>query len=82
MLPIVTSIKLSCVTRAAILAGVPLTVHAGECPDWKFGTVENVRYAVDELGAERIGHGLALGRHLDLARRYTQLRKPTVEVGE
>ena len=69
-------------TRAAIQAGVPLTLHAGECPDWKFGTVENVSYAVDILGAARIGHGLALGRHLDLAQYYAQLREPTVEVGE
>lgn len=66
--------------RAARRAGVPVTVHAGECPDWKFGTVENVRHAIDELGATRIGHGLALGRHLDLARRYSHLRKATVEV--
>ena len=68
-------------TRAAARAGVPVTLHAGECPDWKFGTIENVRYAVDELGAARIGHGLALGKHLDLARRYSHLGKVAVEVG-
>ena len=66
--------------RAAARAGVPVTVHAGECPDWKFGTVENVKHAVDELSAARIGHGIALGRHLDVARRYAQLGKPTIEV--
>ena len=64
--------------RAAARAGVPLTIHAGEWPDWKFGTIENVRYAIDQLGAARVGHGLALGRHLDLARHYSG--KATIEV--
>lgn len=35
-------------------AGIPITIHAGET-----GTAENIRYAVEELGATRIGHGIA-----------------------
>lgn len=34
-------------------AGLHLTVHAGE-----WGGAENVRQAIEELGAERIGHGV------------------------
>lgn len=34
-------------------AGWEVTVHAGEA-----GSVENVRYAIEELGATRIGHGI------------------------
>lgn len=33
--------------------GLPLTIHAGEA-----GGAENVRYAIEELRAERIGHGI------------------------
>ena len=33
-------------------AGIPVTVHAAES-----GPAENVRQAIQELGAERIGHG-------------------------
>lgn len=36
--------------------GLPFTIHAGEC-----GSVENVREAA-ALGAQRIGHGIALRR--------------------
>jgi len=35
-------------------AGVPITIHAGET-----GSAENIRYSVEELGATRIGHGIA-----------------------
>lgn len=40
--------------------GVPYTIHSGEC-----GSVENIRVAL-ELGAKRLGHGIAMGRDLDL----------------
>jgi adenosine deaminase len=35
-------------------AGIPITIHAGET-----GSAENIRCAVDQLGATRIGHGIA-----------------------
>ena len=35
-------------------AGIPITIHAGET-----GSAENIRYAVEQLGATRIGHGIA-----------------------
>ncbi len=40
--------------RAAHKENLPFTIHAGEC-----GSVDNVRCAV-ELGAARLGHGIAL----------------------
>ncbi|HEY3345082.1 MAG TPA: adenosine deaminase [Anaerolineaceae bacterium] len=39
--------------RAAREGGLGITVHAGEA-----GGADNVRYAVEELGATRIGHGV------------------------
>jgi adenosine deaminase len=39
--------------REAKQAGLHLTIHAGE-----WGPAENVREAIEELGAERIGHGV------------------------
>ena len=41
------------VFREARESGLRVTVHAGE-----WGGAENVRQAIDELGAERIGHGV------------------------
>ena len=43
--------------RDALRMGYPLTLHAGEC-----GSVQNIREAV-ELGAKRIGHGVAMAGH-------------------
>lgn len=42
-------------------AGLRVTVHAGE-----LGSAENVRIAIAELGADRIGHGTAALRDLNL----------------
>jgi adenosine deaminase len=39
---------------------MPFTIHAGEC-----GSAENVRTAI-ELGARRIGHGIAMSGHPEL----------------
>ena len=39
---------------------VPFTIHSGEC-----GSVENVREAI-ELGAKRMGHGIALEKSIEL----------------
>ena len=41
-------------------AGIPLTVHAGECQ-----SAENVRRAL-EMGARRIGHGVAIADHEEI----------------
>ena len=38
----------------------PMTIHSGEC-----GSAENVREAI-ELGARRIGHGIAIAGHRDI----------------
>jgi adenosine deaminase len=47
--------------RQADKHSIPYTVHAGEC-----GNAENVRLAV-ELGARRIGHGIALAQNPEIA---------------
>lgn len=44
--------------------GMPFTIHSGET-----GNLENVREAY-ELGAKRIGHGIALKQDLELMRAY------------
>lgn len=41
---------------------MPFTIHSGEC-----GSVENVREAI-ELGAKRMGHGIALEKSMELQR--------------
>ena len=40
--------------------GIPFTIHSGEC-----GNVDNIREAI-ELGAKRLGHGIALEKSLEL----------------
>lgn len=40
--------------------GIPFTIHSGEC-----GSVDNVREAI-ELGAKRLGHGIALEKSPEL----------------
>lgn len=40
--------------------GIPFTIHSGEC-----GSVDNIREAI-ELGAKRLGHGIALEKSLEL----------------
>ncbi len=44
--------------------GIPMTIHAGEG-----GRAENIREAVFDHGAARIGHGVALARDGDLLKR-------------
>ena len=48
--------------------GIPFTIHSGEC-----GSTENIRVALD-LGARRLGHGIAMGRDLDLIRKCADRR--------
>ena len=39
--------------------GVPVTIHAGEWPE-KFNSLENIKFAIDHLKVQRIGHGITL----------------------
>ena len=39
---------------------MPFTIHSGEC-----GSTENIKVAI-ELGVKRLGHGIAMGRDVDL----------------
>ena len=52
----------------AIAMGYPLTLHAGEC-----GSVENIREAV-QIGARRIGHGVAMAGHPEVQRLCREKR--------
>lgn len=48
--------------------GIPFTIHSGEC-----GSTENIRVAFD-LGAKRLGHGIAMGRDLALIQECAKNR--------
>lgn len=47
---------------------MPFTIHSGEC-----GSVENVREAI-ELGAKRMGHGIALQKSTQLQKKCAEKR--------
>ena len=51
--------------------GIGLAIHAGE-----MGTPENVRAALDVLGADRIGHGIASVRDPELVARLARDQVP------
>ena len=48
--------------------GIPFTIHSGEC-----GSVDNIREAI-ELGAKRLGHGIALEKSLELRKLCREKR--------
>ena len=48
--------------------GIPFTIHSGEC-----GSVDNVREAI-ELGAKRLGHGIALEKSEELRKLCKEKR--------
>ncbi|MCK4816430.1 adenosine deaminase [bacterium] len=50
---------------------LPATVHAGEA-----GGAENIRFALDVLGARRIGHGVRLQENPELLERVKRERIP------
>lgn len=54
--------------------GLKLTVHAGET-----GKIENIRAAVDDYGADRIGHGTAAGESIETM-QYLKEKNICVEV--
>jgi adenosine deaminase len=58
----------------ATTAGLRCTAHAGE-----HGGPDSVRAAVDVLGAERIGHGVAAGDHPDLL-QHLRARGVSIDV--
>lgn len=53
--------------QAACAQGLGITVHAGE-----FGGADHVWRALDDLGALRIGHGLAAGSSVSLMKRLAE----------
>ena len=54
-------------TDAAKAAGVPMTIHAGESAG-----PESVTFALDRLGANRIGHGFRAVEDLDVLHRVVR----------
>lgn len=60
--------------KEARQAGLHITIHAGE-----WGPAKNVREAIKELGAERIGHGVRVMED-DYTVRLARDRKTTFEV--
>ncbi len=55
-------------------AGLGVTIHAGE-----WGGADNIRYAIEHLGAQRIGHGVRLTENTALMEWVIQ-RQVTLEV--
>lgn len=60
--------------EAAAEAGLGITIHAGEA-----GPPENIREAIFDLKATRIGHGVALGRDPELV-WYAREQRITIEM--
>ena len=60
--------------KEARQSGLHVTIHAGE-----WGPAKNVREAIEELGAERIGHGVRILED-DYTVRLARDRKTTLEV--
>lgn len=60
--------------QRAKAAGLHVTVHAGE--DNFPGAPGNVKIAIEELGAERIGHGVQIHRDPEVRRLVTEKRVP------
>ena len=57
---------------------VPVTLHAGEWPE-KFGSLDNVKFAIDELKVQRIGHGITLRSDLEYLKKLKD-SNVTIEV--
>ena len=57
---------------------VPVTLHAGEWPE-KFGSLDNVKFAIDELKVQRIGHGITLRSDLEYLKKLKN-SNVTIEV--
>ena len=60
--------------------GVPITIHAGEWPE-KFNSLSNVKFAIEELKVQRIGHGITLRSDLDYLKNLSSSKNAvTIEV--
>ena len=64
--------------REAALLSVPLTLHAGEWPE-RFGSVENLAWAVNNPSTRRVGHAITVRAQPGLAEVMVE-RNITVEV--
>lgn len=61
--------------------GVPLTLHAGEWPPERFETtLSNLKFAIDEIKVNRIGHAIAFRCDIDYLQSISSAQPPTVEV--
>ena len=58
--------------------GVPITVHAGEWPE-KFDTINNLKFAINEIKADRLGHAITLRSDEEFLKSIGT--KSTIEVG-
>ena len=69
-----------CVTPRAVSYGVPVTLHAGEWPTENgLNTLANVDFGWRELGASRIGHGIALRSDKDIATTVYAMKQSSKE---
>ena len=59
--------------------GVPVTIHAGEWPE-KFNSLSNVKFAIEQLKVQRIGHGITLRSDLDYLKNLSSKNSVTIEV--
>ena len=60
--------------------GVPITIHAGEWPE-KFNSLSNVKFAIEELKVQRIGHAITLRSDLDYLKNLSSSKNAvTIEV--
>ena len=59
--------------------GVPITIHAGEWPE-KFNSLSNVKFAIEQLKVQRIGHAITLRSDLDYLKNLSTKKAVTIEV--
>ena len=60
--------------------GVPITIHAGEWPE-KFNSLSNVKFAIEQLKVQRIGHAITLRSDLDYLKNLSSSKNAvTIEV--
>ena len=70
--------SMAAAVEEAVQLGLPVTLHAGEWPE-RFGSLDNLRWAVEKEGVRRVGHGIAFRSDPTLATTIKQ-RNITLEV--